>query len=125
MAKKTQQKEQSALFADSTEKLPVPEVFRSEFIEKEGKEPSFSDWYSYRESYNKQNNIGEDHYEPTFKQWYTFRRPTIDQCQPFHPEWSMLGSKKEKHPLHDLKLESPENEYKRLSAEHVLGKEEA
>ena len=110
-------KEESVIMNnDTAETQQTPEEFLSSFKEKNnGAEPGFSDWYSFREGYNKSNDLGD----VTFKQWYSFRRYSIDQTKPYHPEWSVLGSKKIKCAMHDLSCESPEQEYKKLLNEHL------
>ena len=122
MAKKKVETE-SAIFSEEVAvSAKTPEEFLSEYKkENSGKTPSFGEWYSFRESFNKSNGLSD----VTFKQWYSFHRYSIDQSKPFHPGWSVLGYKKEKSPMHDLSLESPEREYKRLLGEHLSDKEEA
>ena len=58
MAKKTQEKQASLLHGDVVDISKTPEEFLSEYQkENEGKMPSFGDWYSYREGYNKNKTL--------------------------------------------------------------------
>lgn len=75
--------------------------------------PSFLDWYSWRRSYNEENNLSE----PTMKQWYSAFVQLRDQTKPCHPDWFGFGTPVEYNKLCDNSLESPSQEYERLYKE--------
>jgi len=120
MAKKNEK--DSVALDNATGSSITPEEFLGSYREaNEGGNPSFGEWYSFMDSHNKTVGLSD----VTFKQWYAFKRCLVDQTKPFHPEWSVLGSKKCKSPMHDINLESPEDEYKRLLNEYFTEKEES
>jgi hypothetical protein len=52
-----------------------------------------------------------------FEEFYAQKKEEIDFNNPCHPDWYMIGASPEQYPLSDMKLESPEEAYKKYLTE--------